>query len=179
MRAHIVSYLLTETLQQGKLERQSYPAITALESDVKRMVSNAKSFNAKTSQIYSDAEKVRKLVSNFMVERNPAYRDPKYQAVATPIPEGWKPKPIKKEVSHPAPVNEVIKSEETASETRSGRRLGKIASQTPTAEEENQRASSTPVAQDAEGAGESFDGNSFQQAQDKIVTEMMGLADEK
>ena len=143
------------------------------------MVSNAKSYNAKTSQIYSDAEKVRKLVSNFMVERNPAYRDPTYQAVATPVPADWEPKPIKNGVSRAGPVSEAIKLEETASETRSGRRLGRTADQTPVAEEDNRRTSSTPVFQDAEGAGESFEGNSFQQAQDKIVTEMMSLTDEK
>ena len=143
------------------------------------MVSNAKSFNPKTSQIYSDAEKVRKLVSNFMVERNPAYRDPNYQAVATPVPGSWDSKPSRNGASRAPKVSDTIKLEEPISETRSGRRSGRNPIQTPAADEDSRRASSTPAVQDAEGAGESFEGNSFQQAQDKIVTEMMSLTDEE
>ena len=143
------------------------------------MVSNAKSYNPKTSQIYSDAEKVRKLVSNFMVERNPAYNDPNYQAVATPVPGSWDSKPSKNGISRAPRVIDAVKSEEPTSETRSGRRSGRNTTQALATEEESRRASSTPAVQDAEGAGESFEGNSFQQAQDKIVTEMMTLTDER
>ena len=50
------------------------------------MVNNAKQFNDKNSLIYADAERVRKTASNYMVKHNPAYRNPNYTAVATPIP---------------------------------------------------------------------------------------------
>jgi hypothetical protein len=51
------------------------------------MVANAKHFNEKSSAIYEDAERVRKTASNFMTKHNPAYRNPSYVAVATPIPD--------------------------------------------------------------------------------------------
>ena len=143
------------------------------------MISNAKSFNVKTSQIYSDAEKVRKLVSNFMTERNPAYRNHNYQAVATPVPEGWQKRSEKVESTPKAEIEGDIKAEESLSDSRSGRRSGRNPTQTPAAEEESRRASSTPAIQDAEGAGEGFEGNTFQQAQDKIVTEMMNLTNKE
>lgn len=51
------------------------------------MVANAKQFNERDSAIWSDAEKIRKIVSNFMMERNPGYKDRGYQVLPTPIPE--------------------------------------------------------------------------------------------
>ncbi|KAG8527080.1 uncharacterized protein KY384_008509 [Bacidia gigantensis] len=163
---------------ERRLERHEYATISTLESDVKRMISNAKSFNTKASQIYSDAEKVRKLVSNFMVDRNPAYRDQTYQAVATPLPPGWESRSGIASTPREAHSNGNLKLESQATESKSGRRSGRTAAATPIAEEEIRRASSTPAVQDVEGTGESFEGNSFQQAQEKIVTEMMGLTDE-
>lgn len=50
------------------------------------MVNNAKQFNDKNSAIYADAERVRKTASNFMVRHNPAYKNPSYSAIATPVP---------------------------------------------------------------------------------------------
>lgn len=64
-----------------------YPNLSALESDAKRMVLNAKHFNPKGTPLYEDAERVRKTASNFMTKHNPAYRDPHYVAVATPVPD--------------------------------------------------------------------------------------------
>ena len=51
------------------------------------MVNNAKHFNDRKSQIYEDAERVRKTTFNYMVKNNPAYRDKQYAAIATPLPE--------------------------------------------------------------------------------------------
>lgn len=141
------------------------------------MVSNAKSFNQKTSQIYSDAEKVRKLVSNFMVERNPAYQDKNYQAVATPIPASWDPK-SRRDSTHVRPTSEEVKSEQTPSHIN-GQRPSRNTTH-PSVEHDSQRASSTPATQDIEDdTGESFEGNTFQQAQAKIVRELMELKDEE
>ncbi|KAL9101567.1 MAG: hypothetical protein Q9163_003196 [Psora crenata] len=160
---------------EGKLERREYQNISALESDIKRMISSAKSFNVKTSHIYFDAEKVRKYVSNFMTKHNPDYRDQGYQAVATPVPEASDKKSDKGEGALKEDVNPDVEEEESLSQSRSGERLSRNAAQTPAADQEGRRASSTPAIQDAEGAGESFEGNTFQQAQDKIVTEMIRL----
>lgn len=72
---------------QDKLHNRLYPNLSALESDAKRMVLNAKHFNPKGTPLYDDAERVRKTASNFMTKHNPAYRDPHYVAVATPVPD--------------------------------------------------------------------------------------------
>ena len=142
------------------------------------MISNAKSFNQKTSQIYSDAEKVRKLVSNFMVDRNPAYKDENYQAIATPVPPGWKPG--SRSLATPVrSLKEEIKTEQQSNELTRGRRASRNAAQT-SSERESQRASTPPTAQDSENdTAESFEGNNFQQAQKKIVKELMELTDDE
>jgi hypothetical protein len=91
-----------------------YPNLSALESDAKRMVLNAKHFNPKGTPLYEDAERVRKTASNFMTKHNPAYRDPHYVAVATSVPDdvfsdGYSmPPPLEvdyvPEEHHPAPA---------------------------------------------------------------------------
>lgn len=62
-----------------------------MESDFKRLVSNAKETNTRQSEAFSDAERVRKAVSNLMVKQNPAYKSGNYQAVATPLPSSPAP----------------------------------------------------------------------------------------
>ena len=59
-----------------------------LESDLKRMIQNAKEFNSTKSEVYEDAERIRKALSNFMPKYNPAYLDPTYRAYPTPL-TGW------------------------------------------------------------------------------------------
>ncbi|KAK8164438.1 Bromodomain-containing protein [Phyllosticta citrichinensis] len=71
---------------EAKLHNREYSSLAELEGDVKRMVHNAKQFNDKKSAVYEDAERIRKTASNFMVKNNPAYKNPSYTAVATPIP---------------------------------------------------------------------------------------------
>lgn len=73
---------IEKNLHQGK-----YHNMTVLESDLKRMVQNAKDYNTSGSQIFEDAERIRKALSNFMPKHNPAYQDPDYRAIPTPIPE--------------------------------------------------------------------------------------------
>ncbi len=76
-----------DTIEE-KLKRDAYPTVTALESDFKRLIQNAKDFNDPKSEIYEDAERIRKLVFNYMKIHNPAYRDdPRYTAQPTPIPQ--------------------------------------------------------------------------------------------
>ncbi|KAJ9625843.1 hypothetical protein H2203_004607 [Taxawa tesnikishii (nom. ined.)] len=72
---------------ENKLRRYEYPTLTTVESDVKRMIANAKLYNDEKSEVYGDAERMRKLLSNFMLKHNPAYRDPEYVAFPTPIPD--------------------------------------------------------------------------------------------
>lgn len=71
---------------ERKLKGSRYSTLSSLESDFKRLVSNAKETNDRNSTIFGDAERVRKAVSNLMVKHNPAYKAGNYQAVPTPLP---------------------------------------------------------------------------------------------
>jgi len=72
---------------ENKLRQNLYPTISTVESDFKQMVNNAKEYNEKGSDIYEDAERIRKLVYNYMKTHNPAYQDPDYHATATELVE--------------------------------------------------------------------------------------------
>ena len=175
--------MLRQTSTQGKLDHRGYQTTSALEGDIKRMIANAKQYNERTSQIFADAEKIRKMVSVYMEDRNPAYRTPGYQPVPTPIPEKEQASVVKEAVpiksekvtSKDKPADEPT---ESAKATRkSGRSAGNVVLSAPA--KPDRRASSTPAAVDAEGIGERFEGNTFQQAQDKIISEMMNLTDDE
>ncbi|KAI2638543.1 Bromodomain-containing protein [Xylaria nigripes] len=71
---------------ERKLKEQQYPTLSSLESDFKRLVSNAKETHDRSHPIFCDAERLRKAVSNLMVKHNPAYKSGTYQAVPTPLP---------------------------------------------------------------------------------------------
>lgn len=150
--------------------------MSTLESDFKRLVSNAKSFNERNSEIFSDAEKIRKMVSNYMTKHNPAYKDPNYTPIPTPLPAN-------------ALNNDSIQAENTEMDAdgetdpedvvEKPRRLVTLHGPSAEKEESRRRASSTPAVLDAADAGESFEGNTFQQAQEKIVTELIQLKNEE
>ena len=72
---------------EKRLVHLGYATISALEGDLKRMVQNAKDYNDSRSEVFADAERIRKALSNFMPKHNPAYQDPEYRAVPTPIPQ--------------------------------------------------------------------------------------------
>lgn len=74
-----------ETIQ-AKIDGNEYSNLSEVESDVKRMVANAKKYNESKSEIYDDAERIRKLTFNYMTRMNPAYKSGSYTAVATPEP---------------------------------------------------------------------------------------------
>ena len=162
-----------DTIEE-KLARREFADTSALESDFKRMIANAKSYNEKTSQIYADAEKIRKIVSVFMEKENPAYKTATYQPTATVVPD--RGRDVKQETKAGQSTNAA--DEETAG-ARSSRRSGRNPASSPALAKETRRASSTPAVKDAEGAGESFEGDTFQQAQEKIISEMMNLTDDE
>lgn len=73
---------------ERKLHNQDFRNLSELESYFKRMVTNAKEFYPKNSEIFEDAERVRKALSNYMTKTNPAYKKiPGYSCQAAPIPE--------------------------------------------------------------------------------------------
>jgi hypothetical protein len=153
--------------------------MTTLESDFKRMVSNAKHFNEKTSEIHSDAEKIRKMISMQMSKLNPAYRDPDYVAFPTPIPSRTIDS-MDDETEIPEKPS-VKKQPESPVEDAPKKPRRSVILHGPSAEKEEirRRASSTPAVQDTVGAGENFKGNTFQQAQEKIMIEMINLTNDE
>ena len=130
-----------------------------MESDVKRMVANAKLYNDKRSSVYEDAERVRKTASNFFTKFNPAYRDPTYVAVATPIP-GDLPDSAATKAPPPRTSNVNTASPTKASDSvRRGREMS----------EEIEHNSDTT----------DFKGKTFQQAQEQIMEELIHYVDEE
>ena len=150
--------------------------MTFLEGDLRRMISNAKSFNEKRSRVFSDSEKIRKILSRFMEEHNPAYRFSDYTAYTTPIPPDWQEKLQEQKAAQAK--NAQVKDDPDEEEKPSGRRTRLVTHVGSSSAANNRRASSTPAVQDAEGAYESFEGNTFQQAQEKIMTEMINQKDD-
>ncbi|PGH18514.1 hypothetical protein AJ80_04484 [Polytolypa hystricis UAMH7299] len=150
---------LSLSIVEERLRKHEYQALTPVESDLRRMVSNAKSYNDKGSTIFSNAERIRKIVASAMPKINPAYKDPDYVPFSTPIPESHEESPeplISKELSE-TPEDK----EESAAEERSVK--------TPVLDHETDAAESlTP----------SFEGDSFEAAQEKIISEMIRMKDE-
>ena len=169
--------------QQAKLKQRESPTMIPFESDLRRMVGNAKSFNEKSSEVFSDAEKIRKAVVNYMTKNNPAYQDKSYVPGPTPIPEGWQNR-LEKQEEPPDANDEGAGDREQNTKEVEDRPLqvkGKARSTSANATS-SRGTSSPPTVQDADNAsdaGESFDGDTFQRAQEKIITELISLKNEE
>ncbi|KAL8688319.1 MAG: hypothetical protein Q9218_005743 [Villophora microphyllina] len=159
---------------KAKLNNHEYPTVTTVESDLRRMILNAKSFNEKSSQIFSDAEKVRKAVSNFMIDNNPAYQSRDYKPFPTPVPDDWQDK-LAAEAEEEEESDD--DAEEEVEQPSRGMRTRRASSAVNGSS--NTRESGTPVVHPTEGMGEKFDGDTFQKAQEKIVAEMLDLKNEE
>lgn len=116
--------------------------MTALESDLKRMVQNAKEFNVTGSKVYEDAERIRKALSNFMPKHNPAYKDQDYRAQPTPVPDDDDDEEDEESLALPtsnssagAPTPATIKLRVNGSASRKNE--SGMASEAPVAEKEN------------------------------------------
>jgi Mg-chelatase subunit ChlI len=71
---------------EKKLDNGEFRNLAELESYFKRMIANAKEYYPRSSSTFDDAERIRKAVSNYMTKTNPAYQKRGYQAVPTPLP---------------------------------------------------------------------------------------------
>lgn len=154
---------------EAKLKRGEYPTLAQLESDCKRLVNNAKSFNDKKSIIYEDAERLRKTASNWMVKHNPSYQITGYQAVATPIP-GEEPVPYGKPIPRVQPATPKHTPSTPDSTERPRRAAAPGAHSTPAPSKLRHSASAAP---DDEDMSADFTGKTFQQAQDQIIRELI------
>ncbi|KAH0559974.1 hypothetical protein GP486_003504 [Trichoglossum hirsutum] len=152
-----------------KLTHREYPTLSTLEGDFKRLISNAKAYNSKTSEVFSDAEKVRKMLSDFMRKNNPAYANPNHVTHPTAMPE----KPTKAERGV---------DPDGAIEADGGRGKRRIASARPSNRKSavnGEIAVPTVVEKNTKGSSKpnGFEGKTFQDAQKIILAEMMSLKD--
>nr|KMM64239.1 hypothetical protein CPAG_00591 [Coccidioides posadasii RMSCC 3488] len=158
---------------EKKLRNHEYPCLTLLEADLRRMVSNAKSYNEKGSTLFSNAERIRKIVVAFMSESNPAYKDEKYVPFSAPVPdddededdgEGEEEEDVSTE---PPPKRSSSRTDQ--SEATSRRNGQAHTHRTPTTDRE---------VEPSESSNHAFEGDTFDQAQERIISEMIRLKDE-
>ena len=155
---------------EEKLKSGAYPSLAELESDCKRLVTNAKIFNDKKSTVYEDAERLRKTASNWMVKHNPAYRIKGYQAQPTPVPgeeNGTPSKPM------PRPAAPTPKSKAATPETAERPRRAAAAATAQATPAPSKLRQSASVAPEVDDDIPGFDGKSFQQAQEQLIRDMV------
>lgn len=179
-------------LVEERLNKGDFKNLAELESYFKRMIANAKEFYPRSSAVFDDAERVRKALSNYMTKTNPAYQTRGYQAVPTPLPpedgqqveedeeededaEGEEQEQDENEEEEDEEEEEEEEEdEEPASRRRSiilkrrGRPSRGSISQT-----DSPRRSKASARPDHEYNNVPFKGLSFQQAQEKIVEELL------
>ena len=167
---------------ERRLRNHEFASLSELESYLKRMVQNCKDYYPRESPIYKDAERIRKITTTWMQQNNPAYHDSKisYAPYPTVITEELI-------ASHPPPPisdldadgdNDVVMGSQSSSRCTSTtpnpddgipKKRGRPFKNAQTEEAASQRrASSTPAPQ-----GVGYNGLNFQQAQEKILDEMM------
>lgn len=148
---------------------RKFPTLTSLEGDFKRMISNAKEYNQKGSVIYEDAERMRKVLSNFMTKNNPVYiTTPGFVTTPTPLPvEGVAGNEGAERDREP----EVEAEPQPSAAKRSRGRPPK----NPQAHA--LRNSMTP-ATELQYAGVGYSGLNFQQAQEKIMEDIINYQED-
>ena len=154
--------------EQAKLLAGGYRSLGEVEGDHKRMITNAKAYNERTSSVYDDAERMRKTAYNFMSKHNPLYKDKDYVSVATPIPDGS---------TNGTPIRNGPQRESN------GKFLSKGAPPTPLPPKSTPaplpKVNGNAPVKEENGDKEGFAGLTFQQAQDKIITDLMDYKDPK
>lgn len=183
---------------ETKLHNQEFANLAQLESYFKRMVTNAKEYYNKGSEVFEDAERVRKALSNYMTKTNPAYKLIQgYSCQAAPIPDD------PSQVAQPPDVDDDEAGEDDDAEGEDLDGDEDDADEDDDEEDEDggrnrkkiilkrtglsrPRQGSTPVRgggrssrgkPDHEYEGVPYKGLNFQQAQEKIVEELIRKPD--
>lgn len=170
-----------ETIE-AKLKRNEYPTVSTIESDLRRLVQNAKDFNDPDSVIYEDAERIRKLVFNFMKQNNPAYKDePGYSGFPTPIPKAEAPAPkqngAKKEQS--LPVEDASRQASEKPKRAGTEQSDRKSSMAPSASATGGDEGDDDDDEHERGVDLDFSGKTFQEAQQLIIRHMLEYTDEE
>ncbi|PNS13934.1 Chromatin structure-remodeling complex subunit rsc1 [Sphaceloma murrayae] len=161
---------------ERKLHDHEYSSLVQVESDLRRMVANAKLYNNDDSLIFADAERIRKMLFNWMKVHNPAYQDPTYVAVATPIP-GEKPNGKRANGTTSATPDVEVKEEAPKPKrptiTLSRNRRTSEAQTAPAA------AAKVILAAASQSLPNQFEGKSFGQVQEVIIEEFLNYHDKE
>lgn len=182
---------------EEKLNNREFKDLAELESYFKRMIANAKEFYPRSSSTFDDAERVRKAVSNYMTKTNPAYNIRGYSALPTPLPpddgEGADENGEEEEEDEPAEDADEAEDDEDdepeeddaadeEAEERGSRRKsivlkrrgpGRPARHSSSYAQDSPRPSLTPSRPDHQYEDVPYKGLNFQQAQEKIVEELL------
>lgn len=155
---------------EDKIHDGGYTTVTEIESDFKRMVQNAKDYNSTGSEIYEDAERIRKLVYNYMKQNNPAYTEnPNYASFPTPIP-----KPGEKK------LNGAIDGHGANGRTSATpARNAKTKTSSPSEPPDGVAVDATNGDNAEDESGVNFTGMSFQDAQFAIIDTLLKTTDEE
>ncbi|KAJ4199259.1 hypothetical protein NW767_008460 [Fusarium falciforme] len=189
-------------LIEKKLNNGEFETLAELESYFKRMISNAKEFYPRSSTTFDDAERIRKALSNYMTKTNPAYHQRGYQAMPTPLPpedgEADQEEDAEGEEDNDEAVDaeddeqdekeeEKEEEEEEEEEEPSSRRRTITlkrrgpAARTPrrasTRVKETPKPVAPPAKPDHQYEDVPYKGLNFQQAQEKIVEELLRYQD--
>lgn len=157
---------------QDKLRGGEYATLAQLEADCKRMVTNAKSYFARGENTFEDAERLRKTASNWMTKNNPAYKLIRnYQAVATPVPGEESATPAR---PAPRPISTPKATPPTPDTTDRPRRAAAPQSTTPAP---SKLRHSVPAPVTETSGSKDYEGKSFQQAQEQIISDLIDYVD--
>lgn len=139
------------------------------------MVQNAKDYNAPKSDIYEDAERIRKLVYNFMKIHNPAYNDENYASFPTPLPPGGaRAGAISGDGEQTSGRDRKSRSNEP-----SERRVKSVALKVSEPPARTASASLAPSNSNDEIEDLDFTGKTFQQAQEMLMMELIRHVDDE
>lgn len=137
---------------EGKVNRGEFSNLSELERWVRQMVTNAKAYNMKGSQIHEDAERIRKATSNYMSKYNPDHKQPNFAVAALDISTETLRPNAGGRGAQPSP-------------SKRSSRTGKSVAQVPSGRQ-------APASKTARAG---FAGLTFQQAQEKIVSDLLEL----
>jgi len=184
-----------------KLQRREFQDMAELEAWFRRMVKNAKDYYSRHTEVFEDAERVRKAVSNYMTKTNPAYKKVQsYSCQPAPIPDNYVPPDwadgqgeadaegeddAEAEGEAEADADEGDEQEEEEEEEEDEEDGDEDDDADSDAETQpKRRGPGRPsmrgkVKPDHEYEGAPYKGLTFQQAQEKIVEEMIRTPDDK
>ena len=168
---------------EHRLRNHEFTTLSELESYLKRMVQNCKDYYPRESTIHKDAERIRKLTTSWMNTHNPAYADrsanyaPYPTVITDELVASHPPPPYQNGNGVDADAEDVDMEEGSGfdsrpsttphPETPGSTTRKERPSLSAKAGDRHRRASSTPAPTTI-----TFNGLTFQQAQEKILAEM-------